>query len=162
LADAEQVKDAAETYIYGYPLVYDLEAVALGVEGGGSLPLQDQLTLTPLSVHQGGTPPAEVAGVPKPDPRVGPELAWWERFRVALLAFPPPAGDKAFLALAERVGATAAESPYVDPRPRVEDGRPVQLAAHPGRPLPPGPAHVPAQQPVLDGSYVLPPVRRVG
>jgi hypothetical protein len=242
VADAEQVKDAAETYIYGYPLVYDLEAVALGVEGGGSLPiqapynhfayarrllgpetkfvspnndtlyvvghcdvrqgpvvlhvpdtgdryyvlqfvdawsnnfayigrratgtaeaeylladgdyagpvpegmtvvaaptgvfsiigrlqvdgeadlpavhaLQDQFTLTPLSAHQGGTPPAEVAGVPKPDPRVGQELAWWERFRVALVAFPPPAGDKAFLALAGRFGATAAESPYVDPDP---------------------------------------------
>ena len=40
MADAEQVKDAAEAYIYGYPLVYDLEAVALNVEGGGSLPLQ--------------------------------------------------------------------------------------------------------------------------
>jgi hypothetical protein len=24
MADAEQVKDAAEAYIYGYPLVYDL------------------------------------------------------------------------------------------------------------------------------------------
>ena len=37
LADAEQVKDAAEAYIYGYPLVYDLEEVAGFVAGGGSL-----------------------------------------------------------------------------------------------------------------------------
>ena len=242
MADAEQVKDAAEVYVYGYPLVYNLQEVAGFVEGGGSLPfhapyntfayarqllgpettfvspnndtlyvvaqcdvrqgplvlhvpdtadryyvlqfvdawtnnfayigrratgtaeaeyllvgegddgpvpegmtvvacptgvfsivgrvqvdgeadvpavhaLQDQFTLTPLSVHQGAAAPAAVAGVPKPDPRVGEDLAWWERFRVALAAFPPPAGDKAFVALAERFGATTAESPYVDPDP---------------------------------------------
>ena len=242
MADAEQVKDAAAVYVYGYPLVYNLKEVASFVEGGGSLPfqapyntfayarqllgpetrfvspnndtlyvvaqcdvrqgplvlhvpdtadryyvlqfvdawtnnfayigrratgtaeaeyllvgegddgpvpegmtvvacptgvfsivgrvqvdgeadvpavhaLQDQFTLTPLSVHQGAAAPPAVAGVPKPDPRVGEELGWWERFRVALAAFPPPAGDKAFLALAERFGATAAESPYVDPDP---------------------------------------------
>jgi hypothetical protein len=28
MADTEQVKDAAEVYIYGYPLVYDLQEVA--------------------------------------------------------------------------------------------------------------------------------------
>ena len=242
MADAEQVKDAAEVYVYGYPLVYNLQEVAGFVEGGGSLPfhapyntfayarqllgpetrfvspnndtlyvvgqcdvrqgplvlhvpdaadryyvlqfvdawtnnfayigrratgtaeaeyllvgegddgpvpegmtvvacptgvftivgrvqvdgeadvpavhaLQDQFTLTPLSVHQGAAAPPAVAGVPKPDPRVGEDLAWWERFRVALAAFPPPAGDKAFVALAERFGATTAESPYVDPDP---------------------------------------------
>ena len=38
MADAEQVELAAQAYIYGYPLVYDLEEVANGVEGGGSLP----------------------------------------------------------------------------------------------------------------------------
>jgi hypothetical protein len=40
MATAEQVKLAAETYIYRYPLVYDLKEVANGVEGGGSLPMQ--------------------------------------------------------------------------------------------------------------------------
>ena len=35
MADAEQVELAAEAYIYGYPLVYDLKAVADNVEGGG-------------------------------------------------------------------------------------------------------------------------------
>ena len=40
MADAEQVKDAAAVYVYGYPLVYDLKEVANGVEGGGSLPMQ--------------------------------------------------------------------------------------------------------------------------
>jgi hypothetical protein len=242
MTDAEQVKDAAETYIYGYPLVYDLKAVADSVEGGPSLPihapynsfayarqllgpetkfvspnndtlyvigqcdvrqgplvlhvpdtadryyvlqfvdawtnnfayigrratgtaeaeylltdpaydgpvpddmtvvraptgvfsiigrvqvdgeadlpavhdLQGRFTLTPLAVVQGGATAAAVAGVPQPDPRVGQDLAWWERFRVALAAFLPPAGDGQFLALAERFGATATESPYVDPDP---------------------------------------------
>ncbi|MFL5883394.1 MAG: DUF1254 domain-containing protein, partial [Actinomycetota bacterium] len=40
MADTEQVKLAAEAYLYGYPLVYDLKEVAENVEGGGSLPLQ--------------------------------------------------------------------------------------------------------------------------
>jgi hypothetical protein len=240
MADAEQVKDAAAAYVYGYPLVYDLKEVANSVAGGGSLPmqapynrfayarrllgpetkfvspnndtlyvvahcdvrqgplvlhvpdtgdryyvlqfidawtnnfayigrratgtaeaeylltdrdydgpvpdamtvvaaptgvftiggrvqvngeadlpavhaLQDQFTLTPLAVRAGGPAPAEVGGVPQPDPRVREELRWWDQFRVALTAFPPPAADKQFVALAERFGATAAESPYVDP-----------------------------------------------
>jgi hypothetical protein len=40
MADAEQIKDAAAAYVYGYPLVYDLKEVATFVEGGGSLPVQ--------------------------------------------------------------------------------------------------------------------------
>ena len=44
MADAEQVKDAAEVYVYGYPLVYDLKEVAGFVEGGGSLPMQAPIT----------------------------------------------------------------------------------------------------------------------
>ena len=40
MADAEQVKDAAAAYVFGYPLVYDLKEVASFVEGGGSLPMQ--------------------------------------------------------------------------------------------------------------------------
>jgi hypothetical protein len=243
MADTEQVKDAAEAYIYGYPLVYDLQEVAEFVEGGGSLPiqapyntfayarrllgpetkfvspnndtlyviamldvrqgpvvlhvpdthdryyvlqfvdawsnnfayigrratgtaeaeflltdrdydgpvpdgmtvvpaptgvfsivgrvqvdgeadlpavqaLQDQFTLTPLA---GGASPGQVAGAPKLDPRVPDDLRWWEQFRIALAAFPPPPGDAPFLALAERFGATAAESPYVDPDPELAE-----------------------------------------
>ena len=240
MPDAEQIKDAAEAYIYGYPLVYDLREVVESVEGGGSLPiqapynafayarrllgpetkfvspnndtlyliaqcdvrrgpvalqvpdtqdryyvlqfvdawtnnfayigrratgtaeaeflladsdyqgevpdgmtvlraptgvftivgrvqvdgeddlpavhaLQDQFTLTPLSAGTGGAAPEQVAGVPEPDARVPEDLRWWEQFRVALAAFPPPAGDASFVALAERFGVTAAQSPYVDP-----------------------------------------------
>jgi hypothetical protein len=242
MPDAEQIKDAAEAYIYGYPLVYDLREVVESVEGGGSLPiqapynafayarrllgpetkfvspnndtlyliaqcdvrrgpvalqvpdtqdryyvlqfvdawtnnfayigrratgtaeaeflladsdyqgevpdgmtvlraptgvftivgrvqvdgeddlpavhaLQDQFTLTPLSAGTGGAAPEQVAGVPEPDARVPEDLRWWEQFRVALAAFPPPAGDASFVALAERFGVTAAQSPYVDPDP---------------------------------------------
>jgi hypothetical protein len=244
MADTDQVKEAAEVYIYGYPLVYDLHEVGSFVEGGGSLPiqapyntfayargllgpetkfvspnndtlylvamldvrqgpvvlhvpdtqdryyvlqfvdawsnnfayigrratgtaeaeflltdrdydgpvpdamtvvrapsgvfsivgrvqvdgeadvaavhtLQDQFTLTPLSAGAGGTSPAQVAGVPKPDPGVREDLRWWEQFRVALATFPPPQADKPFVALAERLGVTAAQSPYVDPDPEL-------------------------------------------
>jgi hypothetical protein len=38
------------------------------------------------------------------------ELRWWETFRVELAAFPPPAGDAPFLAMAESLGLTASES----------------------------------------------------
>lgn len=242
MPDAEQIKDVAEAYIYGYPLVYDLREVVESVEGGGSLPiqapynafayarrllgpetkfvspnndtlyliaqcdvrqgpvalqvpgtqdryyvlqfvdawtnnfayigrratgtaeaeflladrdyqgevpdgmtvlraptgvftivgrvqvdgeddlpavhaLQDQFTLTALSAGTGGAVPEQVAGVPEPDARVPEDLRWWEQFRVALAAFPPPAGDTSFVALAERFGVTAAQSPYVDPDP---------------------------------------------
>jgi hypothetical protein len=176
MADAEQVKEAAEVYIYGYPLVYDLQEVTnfvsaedqsvpfvdawsnnfayigrratgtaeatflltdrdhdgpvpdgmtvvpaptgvfsivgrVQVDGQADLPavhdLQDQFTLTPLAAGTGGAAPEHVAGVPEPDPRVGDNLRWWEQFRVALAAFPPPAGDATFVALAERLGLTA-------------------------------------------------------
>ena len=40
---------------------------------------------------------------------------WWEAFRVALAAFPPPTADAPFLALCEKFGLTAADSPYLNP-----------------------------------------------
>jgi hypothetical protein len=93
----------------------------LTVNGEDDLPtvhaLQDQFTVIPLSVFEGGAAPASVPGVPQPDPRVGEELLWWEEFRVALAAFPPPAADAPFLAICEKFGLTAAESPYVNPDP---------------------------------------------
>jgi hypothetical protein len=96
----------------------------VAVNGAADLPaahaLQDQFTVTPLSVYQGGAAPADLPGLPKPDPRVPDELKWWEKFRVALAAFPPPAADAPFLALCEKFGLTAAESPYIDPSPELE------------------------------------------
>jgi hypothetical protein len=76
--------------------------------------LQDRCTLTPLSVRDGGPPPA-TPGAPEPDPRVREYLQWWERLRVALAAFPPAEADARFVDVAARFGATAAESPYVSP-----------------------------------------------
>ena len=78
--------------------------------------LQDQFTLRPVSAA-----PAPPRGVPEPDPRVGEALRWWETFRVQLAAFPPPPADAEFLALAETLGLTAAESPYVDPDPALAE-----------------------------------------
>jgi hypothetical protein len=87
------------------------------VDGAHDLPavraLQDQFTLTPVSEAE-----AAPEGVPAPDPRVGGELEWWERFRVALRAFPPPSADAPFLQLCEQFGLTEPESPYVDVDPQ--------------------------------------------
>jgi hypothetical protein len=71
--------------------------------------IQDQFTLEPLNASPGPTTP-----VPEPDPAVPEALRWWETFRVELGAFPPPAGDAPMLAIAETLGLTASESPYVD------------------------------------------------
>jgi hypothetical protein len=64
------------------------------VDGEADLPavhaLQDQFTLTPLSAGADGASPAQVAGAPQADARVREDLRWWEQFRVALAAFPPP------------------------------------------------------------------------
>jgi hypothetical protein len=93
------------------------------VDGDDDLPLvhslQDSFTLTALSLHQGGSTAKPPAGLPAPDPRVPDELAWWEQFRVALAAFPPPAGDAPYLDVCKRFGLLEAESPYVelDPKP---------------------------------------------
>ncbi len=91
----------------------------LQVNGVEDLPavhaLQDQFTLTPLSVFQGASQPDPVAGVPAPDARVGANLSFWEKLRVALAAFPPPGADAPYLEVAASLGLTATVSPYVDP-----------------------------------------------
>ena len=91
----------------------------IAVNGQADLPtahaLQDQFTLTSLSVYEGGAAPEAVPGVPQADPRVGEELRWWDEFRVALAAFSPPAPDAPFLAICARLGLTDAESPFINP-----------------------------------------------
>ncbi len=88
------------------------------VDGEADLPavraLQDQFTLTPLSVPDGG-PVTAPLGAPKPDPRVREDLQWWERLRVALISFPPTREDARLVAQAARFGAIAAESQYPVP-----------------------------------------------
>ncbi len=78
--------------------------------------IEDQFTLTPL--NEG---PAEGAPIPEPDPAVPEALEWWDRFRVELAAFPPPAADAPLLAIAETLGLTASESPYVDADPELAE-----------------------------------------
>ena len=56
-------------------------------------------------------------GTPTPDPRVDKDLEWWEKFRIALQAFPPPPADAPFIKLCEQFGLTQADSPYVDMDP---------------------------------------------
>jgi hypothetical protein len=94
------------------------------VDGEADLPvvhaLQDQFTLTPLAVRDGGAA-LPTPGAPKPDPRVREDLGWWERLRVALISFPPPAADARFVEIAAGFGATAAESPYVNPDPALTE-----------------------------------------
>jgi len=94
------------------------------VDGEADLPtvhaLQDQFRLTPLSVSDGGPVPAS-PGAPRPDPRVREELQWWERLRAALISFPPPRADARFVELAASLGATAAESSYVNPDPALAE-----------------------------------------
>lgn len=90
------------------------------VDGEADLPavhaLQDQFTITPLSARNGEAAPA-TPGAHRPDPRVREELQWWERFRAALIAFPPSQADAWFVEQAATLGATAAESQYVNPDP---------------------------------------------
>ena len=79
--------------------------------------LQDQFALTPLAVVQGGVAPGVGAGLPAPAAGVADDLLWWEQFRVALRAFPPPAGDSEFVAAAASLGLTDAQSPFIEPDP---------------------------------------------
>lgn len=87
----------------------------LQVDGEADLPavhaLQDQFTVTPAS----GDP----AGIAEPTPGVADELLWWERFRVGLSQFPPPAGDAPFVQALERLGLLQSESPYLDADPEL-------------------------------------------
>jgi len=87
------------------------------VDGEDDLPavhaLQDGLALEPLGAG------ALAVGVPGPDPRVGAELEWWERFRVALGAFPPPAADAPYLRVCEQLGLGEEDTPFAD----LDEGR---------------------------------------
>lgn len=117
----------------------------IAVDGVDDVPavhaLQEQFTLTTLD----GGPVDTTPRLPQPDPRVPAELAWWESFRVALAAFPPPSADAEFLAGCAQLGLTAPESPYVDADPqlaallvdaqRAGEAELEQLITHAGKPV---------------------------
>lgn len=73
------------------------------VDGEADLPavhaLQDQFTLRPTASDA-----AVPNGIPSPSADVGPELAFWEKLRVGIAAFPPPDADAPFLAALEALG----------------------------------------------------------
>ncbi len=63
------------------------------------------------------TPSAPGLGIPEPDAAVDADIAFYERLRVWMQAFPPAPRDAARHAAFEPIGLLAAESPYVDPDP---------------------------------------------
>jgi hypothetical protein len=83
------------------------------VNGEDDLPavhaVQDQFTLTATSDTTPG------AGAPPLDASVPGGLRFWEQFRTYLSAFPPPAGDSEFVALATAAGLSANASPLREP-----------------------------------------------
>lgn len=96
----------------------------IAVNGADDLPaahaLQDQFTLAPLTAYEGSSSPERVAGVPQPDARVRDDCRWWEEFRAALAAFPPPPADAPFLAMCQTLGLTSSVSPYINPDGELE------------------------------------------
>lgn len=86
------------------------------VDGDDDLPavaaLQESLRLTPV-----GPGP----GLPAPDPRVPEDLAFVERLRVAMAAFPPAARDLPVQERLRPLGLLEADSPYVDPEPALAE-----------------------------------------
>jgi hypothetical protein len=82
------------------------------VDGAEDLPavhaLQDAFKLRPLEGS------LDSVGLPTPDPAVPESLAWWEHFRVALAAFPPPNEDAQYLHGLEALGLTSPGSHLVD------------------------------------------------
>jgi hypothetical protein len=75
--------------------------------------VQDGFSLTPLASE------GRRRGIPAASQDIPDDLAWWERFRLALAAFPPPAADAALVAAFAPLGLTAAESPYAAASPEL-------------------------------------------
>jgi hypothetical protein len=97
------------------------------VDGEADLPavhaLQDRFTITPA--------PGSPAGIAAPVEAVDDDLLWWERLRIALAQFPPPAGDAPFVATLEPLGLLQSESAYADPPPGLAEA--LEAGAEAGR-----------------------------
>ncbi|UYM07703.1 DUF1254 domain-containing protein [Solicola gregarius] len=110
-ADNDEFTDAQ---VIRFPT--DLATIAgrWAVDGDDDLPavqaLQAELTLTPL-----GDGPTR--GLPEPAASVPDDLAFFERLRVRMQAFPPAERDIKYHQRFEPLGLLAPESPYVDPDP---------------------------------------------
>lgn len=90
----------------------------VAVDGPADLPAaratQDGFSLRPLDA---GAPSGR--GIPVPTSDLPDDLVWWERMRLALAAFPPPAADSQLIADFGSLGLTATESPYRDASPEL-------------------------------------------
>ena len=84
--------------------------------------LQADTWVTPLSLYPAQPDNSrrkfgDWALVPADDEAVGDELIFWERFRVWMKLFPPPAAEREYIKKFEPLGLLADKSPYVNPNP---------------------------------------------
>lgn len=97
------------------------------VDGDEDLPavaaLQAALTLAPAGDGSG-------TGLPAADPGVADDLAFFERLRVAIAAFPPAARDVPLQERFRAIGLLEPESPYADPDPELAAALRAGLAAN--------------------------------
>ncbi len=76
------------------------------------------------------TPSGPGAGLPATDPRVADDLAFFERLRVAMAAFPPAERDLPVQERLRPLGLLDPQSPYVDPDPALAEALRAGLAAN--------------------------------
>ena len=77
--------------------------------------VQDGFELQPLLPSRAAVSLA--TSIPQPDPTVAPALRFWERLRVLLPAFPPPAADLVWMQQLAPLGLLQTRSPYADADP---------------------------------------------
>lgn len=92
----------------------------VAVDGPADLPAaraaQDSFSLRPADARA-----LSGRGIPVPPTEVPDDLVWWERMRLALAAFPPPAADSQLVAALGSLGLTATGSPYRDAAPELRN-----------------------------------------
>jgi len=101
----------------------------LGCDGEQDLPavraLQEQLSITPLAAE--GAPPA---GVPEPDSAVLSDIAFFEKLRVWMQAFPPSGPDREYQQRFAPLGLSeTGDSPYASATPDLAADLTAGLAA---------------------------------
>nr|MCH9817106.1 DUF1254 domain-containing protein [Actinomycetes bacterium] len=63
----------------------------------------------------------DFVGLPVPDPNADPDLAFWERLRVSLAAFPPDPAEDEILEQYRPLGILEPESPYITPSAELKE-----------------------------------------
>jgi hypothetical protein len=102
--------------------VIRLPTTAVSIVGRWAVADDDDLpAVAALQAGLALTPTGPGAGLPAPDPRVDDELAFFERLRVAMAAFPPAERDLPVQERLRPLGLLEPESPYVDPDPALAE-----------------------------------------